>query len=249
MSYNLTFISQNDFENHVKNTIKSYSKTLEAIDLKKFNANIIDPIKMTFDKHVFKKTFKQIIEDEISRQRDKSNNNAIGYFHQNIFKYFNNCEVPKEGWDVIFTKNDGTKIYVEMKNKHNTMNSSSSQKTYIQMQNQIMKCPNDQCFLVETIAPKSRDIPWGCSVNKQHLEDNRIRRVSMDKFYTIVTGEKDAFYQMCMQLPITIEKVISESDSLSVQEDTVIKELSALDIDMQLALYKLAFNSYDGFNF
>ncbi|MGN1000762.1 MAG: Eco47II family restriction endonuclease [Bacilli bacterium] len=248
MSYNLTFISQNDFENHVKNTIKSYSKTLEAIDLKKFNANIIDPIKMTFDKHVFKKTFKQIIEDEISRQRDKSNNNAIGYFHQNIFKYFNNCEVPKEGWDVIFTKNDGTKIYVEMKNKHNTMNSSSSQKTYIQMQNQIMKCPNDQCFLVETIAPKSRDIPWGCSVNKQHLEDNRIRRVSMDKFYTIVTGEKDAFYQMCMQLPITIEKVISESDSLSVQEDTVIKELSALDIDMQLALYKLAFNSYDGFN-
>lgn len=248
MSYNLTFISQNDFENHVKNTIKSYSKTLEAIDLKKFNANIIDPIKMTFDKHVFKKTFKQIIEDEISRQRDKSNNNAIGYFHQNIFKYFNNCEVPKEGWDVIFTKNDGTKIYVEMKNKHNTMNSSSSQKTYIQMQNQIMKYPNDQCFLVETIAPKSRDIPWGCSVNKQHLEDNRIRRVSMDKFYTIVTGEKDAFYQMCMQLPITIEKVISESESLSVQEDTVIKELSALDIDMQLALYKLAFNSYDGFN-
>ena len=249
MSYNLTFISQNHFENHVKNTIKSYSKTLEAIDLKKFNVNIVDPIKMTFDKHVFKKTFKQIIEDEISRQRDKSNNNAIGYFHQNIFKYFNNCEVPKEGWDVIFTKNDGTKIYVEMKNKHNTMNSSSSQKTYIQMQNQIMKYPNDQCFLVEAIAPKSRDIPWGCSVNKQHLEDNRIRRVSMDKFYNIVTGEKNAFYQMCMQLPITIEKVIAESDNLSVQGDTVIKELSALDIDMQLALYKLAFNSYEGFDF
>ncbi|MCD7800593.1 MAG: Eco47II family restriction endonuclease [Ruminococcus sp.] len=248
MSYNLKFISQCDFENHVKNTIKSYKQTLETIDLKKFNANIIDPIKMTFDKYIFNKTFSRIIEDEISRQRDKSNNNAIGYFHQNIFKYFNNCEVPKEGWDVIFIKNNGTKIFVEMKNKHNTMNSSSSQKTYIQMQNQIMKCPNDQCFLVEAIAPKSKNIPWSCSVNKQHLEDTRIRRVSMDKFYTIVTGEKDAFYQMCMQLPITIEKIISQSDRLFVQEDTVIKELNALDIDMQLALYKLAFNSYDGFS-
>ena len=45
-----------------------------------------------------------------------------------MFKYIRNCEVPREGFDVIFTQNDGKKVYVEMKNKHNTMNSSSSQK-------------------------------------------------------------------------------------------------------------------------
>ncbi|MGN1036641.1 MAG: Eco47II family restriction endonuclease, partial [Ruminococcus sp.] len=82
----LDFISEKDFEEHVKNTIKAYNKSLEAIDLKKFNSNVIDPIKLTFDKNVFRKSFEQIISDEISRQRDKSNNNAIGYFHQNIFQ-------------------------------------------------------------------------------------------------------------------------------------------------------------------
>ena len=71
-----------------------------------------------------------LVKSEIERQIDKSNNNAIGYFHQNIFKYIKNCIVPSHGFDVIYTRSNGEKVYVEMKNKHNTMNSSSSQKTY-----------------------------------------------------------------------------------------------------------------------
>ena len=76
-----------------------------------------------------------------------------------MFKYAgNNWIVPENGdqggFDVL---NDELHIYVEMKNKHNTMNSSSAQKTYIGMQNQILNNPNDMCFLVETIAPHSRN--------------------------------------------------------------------------------------------
>ena len=127
-NYCIPFIKQEDFENHVAQTIKTYNATLKSIDLAKFNSNIIDPIKLTFDKALFKKSIEDIIDLEIHRQRDKSNTNAIGYFHQYMFKYIANCKVPQHGFDVIFTQTDGTKIYVEMKNKHNTMNSSSSQK-------------------------------------------------------------------------------------------------------------------------
>jgi hypothetical protein len=134
-----------------------------------------------------------------------------------------------------------------MKNKHNTMNSSSSQKTYIQMQNQIMKTPNDYCYLVEAIAPVSRNIPWGCSVNGCHVEDERIRRVSMDQFYKIVTGIDDAFYQMCIQLPETIEKLINEKSVPTVQKDTVIDELKSKNPDVLKSLYLLAFETYEGF--
>ena len=83
--YSLSFISQEDFERHVAMTISSYNESLKSIDLDKFNHNIIDPIKLTFDKALFRKTIEEIIELEIHRQRDKSNSNAIGYFHQNIF--------------------------------------------------------------------------------------------------------------------------------------------------------------------
>ena len=85
-NYCIPFIKQEDFENHVAQTIKTYNTTLKSIDLAKFNSNIIDPIKLTFDKALFRKSIEDIIELEIHRQRDKSNTNAIGYFHQYMFK-------------------------------------------------------------------------------------------------------------------------------------------------------------------
>lgn len=72
--WNLGFISENDFKEHVKNTIKTYGETLKKIDLNKFNKNIIDPIKLTFDNKVYKQSLIETIENEIVRQRDKTNN-------------------------------------------------------------------------------------------------------------------------------------------------------------------------------
>ncbi len=246
--YCIPFIKKEDFENHVAQTIKTYNATLKSIDLTKFNSNIIDPIKLTFDKALLKKSIEDIIELEIHRQRDKSNTNAIGYFHQYMFKYIANCEVPKHGFDVIFTQVDGTKIYVEMKNKHNTMNSSSSQKTYIGMQNQILNRPDDMCFLVETIAKRSQNIAWNCSVNGKIVSHEKIRRVSIDKFYELVTGIENAFYLVCKQLPVTIEKLIRNDIVYTVEHDTVIEELKTKNPDLLKALYLLAFETYNGFD-
>ncbi len=65
MEYNLNFIKQKDFEKHVKNTLNQYNKTLESINLEKFNKNIIDPIKLLFDKNVMKESFEELINMEI----------------------------------------------------------------------------------------------------------------------------------------------------------------------------------------
>lgn len=59
------FIQQQDFETHVLNTIKIYEDVLKSINLQQFNSNIIDPIKLTFDKYVFNKTFEEIITLEL----------------------------------------------------------------------------------------------------------------------------------------------------------------------------------------
>lgn len=75
-----------------------------------------------------------------------------------------------------------------------------------------------------------------------------IRRVSMDKFYAIVTGVDNAFYQMCMQLPITVDELIAEGKVGMIQEDTVLAELRRKKPDTLKALYLLAFESYEGFS-
>ncbi|AJK51242.1 Eco47II family restriction endonuclease [Mycoplasma capricolum] len=248
----LDFISKQDFEKHVTDTINQYKESLKSISLKKFNRNIVDPIKLIFDKNIFNKEFKEIIELEISRQRDKTNNNVIGYFHQNIFKYIKNCNVPSQGWDVIFQGDENT-YYVEMKNKHNTMNSVAASGIYMKMQNHLLNYDNEEksiCALVEVIAKCSQNIPWVMKIENQKLIGNRrIKRISIDKFYEIVTGNKDSFKNLCLQLPITLEKLVSENVFLKVEKDTVFEELSKISNDIVLALYKLAFSTYEGFEF
>ncbi len=271
VDWNLEFISEKDFTEHVKATIEKYGEKLESFDIIRFNKNIIDPVKMIFDKTVYRSTWEEIVSNEIFRQRDKSNNNDIGYFHQRIFQYIDGCRVPdngKEGgWDVIFQKESGIvlpdgdrvhTVYVEMKNKHNTMNSSAAGKTYIKMQSQLLADDDCACFLVEAIAKKSQNIKWSTTVDGKSVSHKKIRRVSLDQFYSLVTGKEDALYQMCMILPQVIENVIAEGDNgVKVPHDTVLKELRQLasqiegvddNLSMAMAVYLLGFSTYEGFS-
>lgn len=135
-----------------------------------------------------------------------------------------------------------------MKNKHNTMNSSSSQKTYMRMLNKIANESNAECFLVEAIAKNSQNIIWKVSLDGEKVENERIRRVSMDKFYEIVSGDKEAFYKICMELPKLIDEIIKENKELQVGSDTVVDELREKNPDLLKALYLLAFKEYEGFD-
>ncbi len=78
--WNLNFITRKNLKKHVKETIKEYGDNLKSVNLDEFNSNKIDPIKLLFDSKVYKKTYDEIVNDEIVRQRDKSNNNAIRIF-------------------------------------------------------------------------------------------------------------------------------------------------------------------------
>lgn len=271
MSWELSFISEKDFTNHVKDTIDKYGEKLESFDIVRFNKNIVDPIKMIFDKTVYQTSWDEIVGNEIFRQRDKSNNNDIGYFHQRIFQYINNCHVPDNGteggWDVIFQVSEGITlpegdivhtVYVEMKNKHNTMNSAAAGKTYIKMQSQLLDDDDCACFLVEAIAKKSQNIKWSTTVDGKSVSHKKIRRVSLDQFYALVTGQEDAFYKMCMVLPKVIEKVVNEGgEDVKVPHDSVMSELRRIakemntddeNLAMALAVYLLGFSTYNGFS-
>lgn len=271
MSWELSFISEKDFTNHVKDTIDKYGEKLESFDIVRFNKNIVDPIKMIFDKTVYQTSWDEIVGNEIFRQRDKSNNNDIGYFHQRIFQYINNCHVPDNGteggWDVIFQVPEGITlpegdivhtVYVEMKNKHNTMNSAAAGKTYIKMQSQLLDDDDCACFLVEAIAKKSQNIKWSTTVDGKSVSHKKIRRVSLDQFYALVTGQEDAFYKMCMVLPKVIEKVVNEGgEDVKVPHDSVMSELRRIakemntddeNLAMALAVHLLGFSTYNGFS-
>lgn len=241
--YKLDFIDSEELFNHVKNTVLGYSFKM---DLKSFNNNLIDPIKLTFDSIVYAQGIEQTIENEVLRQLDKTNSNLIGYFHQNIFRYIGDgWTVPKTGYDIQSEKQN---IFVEMKNKHNTMNSSSSAKTFMRMQSTIIKNPEATCLLVEVIAKKSQNIPWVVSLDgERQASTSQIRRVSIDKFYELVTGNKNAFLELCKIIPTVIADVISEI-KISEKQNTVFVELNKISDDLLSSIYLMSFEHYEGFN-
>lgn len=245
--YNLGFISNEDIYNHVRDITLQYRR---SINLREFNKNIIDPIKMTFDAKIYGQTWEEAIKAECIRQIDKSNNNCVGYFHQYIFRYAGNGWIVPEngehgGFDVI---NDERHIYVELKNKHNTMNSASSSDTYIKMQDKLLRDSKATCMLVEVIAKHSQNITWEVTVNKnghrERYSNEKIRRVSIDLFYEIVFGDKKAFFKLCQALPTILDDVLQEEDSVRLNL-SVYDELG--NDDLLRSLYLLAFDTYEGF--
>ena len=80
--------------------------------------------------------------------------------------------------------------------------------------------------------------------------------IKQNQFDALVTGEADAFYQICMVLPDVIAEVIKDGSSVSVPKDTVLEELSNIaknidasseELSMAMAMYLLGFSSYSGF--
>ena len=164
--------------------------------------------------------------------------------------YTNEAGIPIPDGTTVHT------VYVEMKNKHNTMNSSATGKTFIKMQNQLLHDDDCACFLVEAIAKRSQNIKWRPAVDGENMEHRLIRRVSLDQFYALVTGEEDAFYQICMVLPRVIQEVADDAAANIIPHDTVMEELRALasnydmgsqDLSIAMAIYMLGFSTYAGF--
>jgi len=248
-SYNLGFISDDLLRAHVAEYVNQYRVSISISDL---NKNILDPIKLCFDRKVYGRDFGEAIRGEIERQIDKSNNNVIGYFHQNMFtKIGSGWEVPKEGWDVINTRK---RCYVELKNKHNTLNGSSGTDTYKRMERQIQLDPSAQCLLVIVITKKSHDEPWATTINKVKKCDPRIRRVSIDRFYEKVTGSPDAFARLCHVLPMVLADVMGSKHgkppALQLKEsvDELLQKFGGSSDSQERACLLKSFESYQGFD-
>ena len=124
------------------------------------------------------------------------------------------------------------------------------------MQSQLLDDDDCACLLVEAIAKRSQNIKWTTKVDGKNVQHRRIRRVSMDQFYAIVTGDENAFYKMCMALPKVIDTVVNEEGIVTVPQDTVNQELKKVaelyeeqseDLAMAMAVYMLGFYTYLGF--
>jgi len=211
MAY-LKFISDDALKASVSKVIRTIEFAQENADATLYK-NVIDPFSALFHGITQSITYKEWLKLEKARQTQKTMQNAIGDFHQEILG-------SVEGWrnlgvggglDVI---NTSRQIIAEVKNKFNTTKGNHKVEIYDAIKIIIKKNvhKNFTGYYVEII-PQGRHIynkpftPSDNKTKKRRPVNKKIRVIDGVSFYELVTGRKTALQELFEVLP----KVISDN--------------------------------------
>ncbi len=194
----------------VSNIFFTVDQAINKID-KSMSKNVIDPFSALFDAYGQNINYEQWVTQEKFRQLQKTLQNAIGYFHQNILGSIGEWKSTGHGggYDI---ENVKLKIFAEIKNKHNTFNSSSAAETYNKMVRYLSSTKKGNIGYVVIIIPKNvRRYTKPFAPGKLNKR-NDLQEIDGASFYELVTGDKDALKKLFECLPTVIQKIKSLSD-------------------------------------
>jgi len=238
------FISDDHFLNCVANLHKAYLKAKNNITKKNFYNNKVDTIKLTFDAKFNDIDEESLIQTEILRQIDKSINNSIGTFHEQILGGIKGFEVGNlSGFDVK-AKDDS--LFADIKNKHNTMNSSSAEALFQKLSRYADNYKKSKCYWVQILAKNSFCEHWKGDINGKEYSHSRVYKISGDQFYALLSGQEDALFQLYIKLPIVIEDYLNSSDkNQHLKENSALDEIqSKIEISQRTILNQITFENY-----
>lgn len=217
----VNFITDEHLLECISNLYKSYQKAKGNISKKKFYNNKIDTIKLTFDSKFNDINEDKLIEGEILRQIDKSINNSIGTFHEQILGGIEGYEIGNlSGYDIKAKDNI---LFADIKNKHNTMNSSSAESLFQKLSDYANRNKKAKCYWVQILAKKSFNETWAGEINGKEYSHSRVYKISGDQFYALLSKQDDALFQLYQALPLAISNFLStlEMDKQEISNSAV----------------------------
>lgn len=218
------FVSDQHFLDCIANLHNSYVKAKEDISQKKFYSNKIDTFKLTFDAKFNNITEEAVIKNEIMRQIDKSINNSIGTFHEQILGGVKGYEMGSlSGYDIKASDNT---LFADIKNKYNTMNSSAAESLFQKLARYADTYKNSKCYWVQILAKNSFCESWSGDINGKEYSHTRVFKISGDQFYALLTGQDDAFYTLYKAIPLAISDFLMDVNTAKDKKgDSAISEI------------------------
>lgn len=239
------FISDQHLLDCIANLHDSYLKAKANISKRKFYNNKVDTIKLTFDSKFNKIDEESIIETEILRQIDKSINNSIGIFHEEILGGIEGFEKGSlSGFD-IKAKDDS--LFADIKNKHNTMNSSSAESVFQKLAGYADTYKEAKCYLVQVLAKSSFNEQWTGELNGKEYSHSRVYKISGDQFYALLSRQDDALIQLYKALPGAISdhlKSFEEKEEESVTNSALSEIQDEISKTQRGILDQITFENY-----
>jgi hypothetical protein len=188
------------------------AKEAKNTAITEFGKNIIDPFSSIFEMSGFEINYEAWFKNETTRQAQKTLQNHIGDFHQNILGYANGRTNMKVGNVIDLLSNDN-KIIAEVKNKYNTISGGKLSDLYDSLDGLVSpKSSIYKAFTAYYVAvipkkaerynkpftPSNKDKGERCPVNEN------IREIDGASFYSLVTGSENALENLFDVLPDVI---------------------------------------------
>ena len=221
----LNYISDEHLFQCIENLHRSYEKAKANISKKKFYNNKIDTIKLTFDAQFNHLDEKTLIKTEITRQIDKSINNSIGTFHEQILGGIKGYERgDHSGYDIKAIDNT---LFADIKNKHNTMNSSSAESLFQKLSHYADTHKKAKCYWVQILAKSSFLENWKGEINGKEYSHSRVYKISGDQFYKLLSGNEHALFDLYQVLPRAIKDFLKEKTDSNQTTNSALEEITA----------------------
>jgi len=221
----VSFISDEHLLSCIENLHKSYLKAKANVSKKKFYKNKIDTIKLTFDAKFNDLDEETLIKTEINRQIDKAINNSIGTFNEQILGGITGFEIGNlSGFDIKAT--DDT-LFADIKNKHNTMNSSSAESLFQKLAKYADTYKKANCYWVQILAKNSFNEKWFGEINGKEYSYSRVYKISGDQFYKLLSGKEDALFELYQILPKAISDYLSKQKNENTHTNSALEEISS----------------------
>ncbi len=200
------FISDKHLTDCISELYEKYYNAKVSFTKKNLYKNKVDIFKMLFDKKFNNLSDEQLIEKEIARQVDRTIVNAIGTFHERILAGVKNFEKVDAGIDI---KSKDDKIFIELKNKHNTVKGEDSKSIFTKLLGEIEKHPNSKAFFARILDTKSTNKEWSFTHKKIEYSNENIFIISGDQLYKIVTGKDNSLVELYQSLPKAIDDFLA----------------------------------------
>ncbi|TAE36139.1 MAG: Eco47II family restriction endonuclease, partial [Sphingobacteriales bacterium] len=203
-----------------------------------------DTIKLTFDAKFNDIDEESLIQSEILRQIDKSINNSIGTFHEQILGGIEGFEIGKlSGFDIKAKDNT---LFADIKNKHNTMNSSSAESLFQKLKVYADTYKKANCYWVQILAKGSFNELWKGEINGKEYSHSRVFKISGDQFYALLSGKQDALLQLYKALPKAIKEYLNAIEHTnSIAENSAINQIkSETETSKRSILDQITFENY-----
>lgn len=240
----VNFVTDKHLLNCIEILHNAYLKAKQNISKQNFYTNKVDTVKLTFDSKFNDINEESLIQTEILRQIDKSINNSIGTFHEQILGGIKGYELGNlSGFD-IKAKDDT--LFADIKNKHNTMNSSSAEALFQKLARYANDYKKAKCYWVQILAKGSFCELWSGEINGKEYSHSRVHKISGDRFYALLSNQEDAFFELYKSLPIAIKdylKAVNQENEQS--ENSALGEIkSEIKKSKRSILDQITFENY-----